>query len=124
MRKRKIDYGLLLRQSLERDRQRAEAQNDLERQEEKRNQLKLWKKFIQTQKGRRKEMKKKKPMYMVMLLKTEVDIEESLTHTVTSIPLVTAKGMLGMIPVFKTLKDAKEYCQDRAPILAVEYQDK
>ena len=39
------DYGLLLRQSLERDRQRAEAQNDLERQEEKRNQLERWKKF-------------------------------------------------------------------------------
>jgi len=53
------DYGLLLRQSLERDRQRAEAQNDLERQEEKRNQLKLWK-SIKTEKMAHKTWKEKK----------------------------------------------------------------
>lgn len=65
-------------------------------------------------------MTEERIMYMVMVVKKTVDVKESLTNTTTTVPLVTAKGMVGAIPVFDSVENADKYNQGRSDIVAIE----
>lgn len=60
-------------------------------------------------------------MYLVQALTTE--IEANILGHKTDIKLSFAQGMIGALPVFKTLEDAEVYSEGKFPIVEIEIKN-
>jgi len=63
---------------------------------------------------------KKRTLYAVGALKTEIEIESSWGLKAQTLPLDWADGMVGVIPLFSNRKKAERYADKRFPIIVVE----
>ena len=67
-------------------------------------------------------------MYMVMVLQKNIGVEcmVGIFKENGSIPLSTAKGMVGMVPVFDTLENAQKYRskqKNKGDILQIQFAE-